>query len=84
MSDIGFLLSGDCPCGQFTHYQPAGEVKWFTCADVREGDIGMQLGEIAKANPAVPAQVIEFAGFWPLEGDFLANRFSRIPSNRKP
>ena len=22
-------------------------------ADVREGDIGMQLGEIAKANPAV-------------------------------
>jgi len=22
-----------------------------------------------------PAQVIEFAGFWPLEGDFLANRF---------
>ena len=23
------------------------------CADAREGDIGMQLGEIAKANPAV-------------------------------
>jgi hypothetical protein len=21
-----------------------------------------------------PVQVIEFAGFWPLEGDFLANR----------
>jgi len=30
-----------------------------------------------------PVQVIEFAGFWPLEGDFLANRiwgFPRIAS----
>ena len=27
-------------------------------ADVREGDIGMQLGEIAKANPAVAIGVI--------------------------
>jgi hypothetical protein len=31
-----------------------------------------------------PAQVIEFAGFWPLEGDFLANSILKIPSNRKP
>jgi hypothetical protein len=23
MSDIGFLRSGDCPCGQFTHYHLA-------------------------------------------------------------
>jgi hypothetical protein len=29
------------------------------------------------------AQVIEFAGFWPLEGYFLANSILRIPSNRK-
>jgi len=26
-----------------------------------------------------PAQVIEFAGFWPLEGDFLANQFWGFP-----
>src|SRR5262245_42446381 len=25
------------------------------------------------------AQVIEFAGFWPLERDFLANRFEEFP-----
>ena len=25
-----------------------------------------------------PAQVIEFAGFWPLERDFLANRFGAV------
>jgi hypothetical protein len=29
------------------------------------------------------AQVTEFAGFWPLEGDFLANSILRIPSNRE-
>jgi hypothetical protein len=28
----------------------------------------------------VRAQVIEFAGFWPLEGYFLANSILRIPS----
>jgi hypothetical protein len=32
----------------------------------------------------VHAQVIEFARFWPLEGDFLANSILRISSNRKP
>ena len=32
----------------------------------------------------VHAHVTEFAGFWPLEGDFLANSILRIPSNRKP
>jgi hypothetical protein len=29
-------------------------------------------------------EVIEFASFWPLQGDFLANSILRIPANRKP
>jgi molybdopterin-biosynthesis enzyme MoeA-like protein len=52
-------------------------------ADTREGDIGMQLGEIAKANPAVAIRSYQF--FDPRQGantNVLLHRSSRLRNAR--